>query len=169
MLRMALELAEDVAAVYMSSSDQIKRGYNQAFFNKLYITPQWDDDPGQTAIRVSRAEMTTPYAILLDKHLPNKVMNEVELIRQASTTAGSGPNEPLPDAGCSIFVKLAEGEGFEPSSEEAPKAAFKADSFWLCRATNRLLAPVLAPVLAKIYLRFAAQARDLDQRRRRGI
>ena len=124
MLRMALELAEDVAAVYMSSSEQIKRGYNQAFFNKLYITPQWDDDHEQTTVRVSRAELTKPYALLLDKRLPNKVLNEVELIRQASTTAGSGPNEPLPDAGCSIFVKLAEREGFEPSDEVSPVTRF---------------------------------------------
>jgi hypothetical protein len=29
----------------------------------------------------SLAEMTKPYALLLDKHLPNKVLNEVELIR----------------------------------------------------------------------------------------
>ncbi len=119
MLCTALELAEDVAAVYMSSSEQIKRGYNQALFNKLYITLQWDDDHEQIAVRVSRAELTKPYALLLDKHLPNKVLNQVELIRQASTTAGSGPNEPLPDAGCSIFVKLAEGEGFEPSSDQS--------------------------------------------------
>jgi hypothetical protein len=33
-----------VAAIYASSNEQIKRGYNQAFFNKLDITPPWDDD-----------------------------------------------------------------------------------------------------------------------------
>jgi hypothetical protein len=120
MLRMALELAGDVAAVYASSNEQIKRGYNQAFFKKLHITPQWDDDHEQTAVRVSRAELTKPYAVLLDRRLPSKVLNEVELIRQASPTARSGPNEPLPDAGCSIFFKLAERAGFEPAMEFDP-------------------------------------------------
>jgi site-specific DNA recombinase len=124
MLRMALELAEDVAAVYTSSSDQIKRSYNQAFFKKLYIKPQWDDDPSQTAVRVSRAELTKPYAVLLDKHLPSKVLTEVELIRQASPNAEDGPNEPSSDAGCSIFVKLAEGERFELSVRQSGAQRF---------------------------------------------
>jgi hypothetical protein len=33
-LRMALELAGDVAQVYAQANEQTKRGYNQAFFKK---------------------------------------------------------------------------------------------------------------------------------------
>jgi hypothetical protein len=65
MLRMALELAEDVAVVYAQADEQTKRRYNQAFFRKLYITPEWDEDHGQTVVRITRAELSEPYAALL--------------------------------------------------------------------------------------------------------
>ena len=55
MLRMALELAEDVAEVYAQADEQTKRGYNQAFFRKLYVTPEWDDGHGRRPYR-SRAQ-----------------------------------------------------------------------------------------------------------------
>lgn len=116
-LRMALELAANVAQVYRTANEQTKRGYNQAFFKKLYITPERDEEHRQTVVRVTGAELTEPYALLLAKDLVADVMSEVELIRAMPTNTGSGPNEPLPDAAVSIFVKLAEGGGFEPPSE----------------------------------------------------
>jgi site-specific DNA recombinase len=120
MLRMALELAEDVAAVYATADEQTKRGYNQAFFTKLLVRPEWDDEQEQTIVMVARAELTEPYQELLAEDLVATITNEVELIRQGTAKAESGPSiEPL-SGGCSIFVKLAEGEGFEPSDQGLP-------------------------------------------------
>jgi site-specific DNA recombinase len=118
-LRMALELAQDVAQVYTSANDQTKRGYNQAFFQKLYVSPEWDEDQGQTIVQIARAELTEPYAVLLDPELVADITTEVQLIRAATTNAEDGPYEPSSAAACSIFVKLAEGEGFEPSSGQS--------------------------------------------------
>jgi hypothetical protein len=64
-LRMALELAEQVAAVYQAGAEALKRGYNQAFFRKLFVLPEWDDE-GQMVVKITRAELTEPYALLLD-------------------------------------------------------------------------------------------------------
>jgi site-specific DNA recombinase len=123
-LRMALELAGDVAEVYALADEQTKRGYNQAFFKKLLITPEWDAEQGRTVVRVTGAELTEPYAAVLADDLVPEVMREVELIRSEAAEAEGGPNEPPSDASCSIFFKLAEGEGFEPSSEENPLKRF---------------------------------------------
>jgi hypothetical protein len=30
--------------VYASADEQTKRGCSQAFFTKLFVTPEWDDD-----------------------------------------------------------------------------------------------------------------------------
>jgi hypothetical protein len=128
MLRMALELAEDVAAVYVASDEQTERGLNQAFFAELYITPEWDEGQKQTVVTITQAELTEPYAVLLADDLVSATMNEVKLIRAAATNAESGPCERLSHAPISIFFKLAEGEGFEPSSEENPLKRFSKPS-----------------------------------------
>jgi site-specific DNA recombinase len=113
-LRMALEVAGDVAAVYQAGDDDLKRGYNQAFFEKLYVTPDWDYEQGQTVVRITGAELTEPYAVLLADDLVDGVLAEAEAIVNASNSSEDGPEGPS-SAGCSYFVKLAEGEGFEPS------------------------------------------------------
>lgn len=121
-LRIALDLAEDVAPLYVKAPDQQKRGYNQAFFTKLYALPEWDEDQGQTVVRVSGAELTEPYAVLLADGLAEGVMAEVETMtkeaahKEKASESQSGSPKPSQDA-ISYFVKLAEGEGFEPSSE----------------------------------------------------
>jgi site-specific DNA recombinase len=114
MLRMALELAEDVAQVYAVADDQTKRSYNQAFFKKLLITAEWDEDQ-QLDVQVSGAELTEPYKALLAKNLVSETLNEVELIRAMPSKAESDPCGPLSDAVISNFVKMAEGERFELS------------------------------------------------------
>jgi ABC-type transporter Mla subunit MlaD len=53
MLRVALELAEDVAAVYAQADEQTKRGYNQAFFKKLRVAPEWDEERGEMVARIT--------------------------------------------------------------------------------------------------------------------
>jgi site-specific DNA recombinase len=141
-LRMALELAEDVAEVYATADEPLKRGYNQAFFTKLLIAPEWDDSSGQTVVLVAGAELTKPYRELLAKGLVANITNEVELIRRATASTEDGSDGPPSVAGCSIFVKLAglegqpsntlegssideeaEREGFEPSNEVNPRYA----------------------------------------------
>jgi site-specific DNA recombinase len=119
-LRMALELAEDVAQVYRIASEQTKRGYNQAFFIGLFVMAEWDEEQGQTVVRIVRAELTEPYAALLAQPLVADVMREVKLIRAAGLKSEDGPIEPSSDAAISIFVKLAERAGFEPAMEFNP-------------------------------------------------
>ena len=118
-LRMALELAEDAAPVYAAAKEPIKRGYNQAFFKRLYIMPEWDEDQGQMAVRISSAELTEPYAVLLADDLAEGVLAEVQAItaQAAQRAPESRSGSPKPFGASSYFEQLAEGEGFEPSSE----------------------------------------------------
>jgi site-specific DNA recombinase len=119
MLRIALELAGDVAEVYREAPESVKRGYNQAFFKRLWIKPDWDED-GELIVRVVDAELTEPYAVLLADELVPSVLAEAEAICKASIDGEGGPAGP-PRADISIFLKLAEGVGFEPTGRpEAP-------------------------------------------------
>jgi hypothetical protein len=95
MLRMALELAEDVAAVYAVADEQLKRACNQAFFVKLYVTPEWDERESETMVRVIRAELTEPYALLLDENLVAEAAQGARLIQMAAQNAENGSGEPL--------------------------------------------------------------------------
>jgi site-specific DNA recombinase len=124
MLRMALELAEDVAEVYAQADEQTKRGYNQAFFRKLYVMPEYDEDHKPTGVQITSAELTEPYVALLAQDFVRTATNEVDLIRKGATTAESGPYEPLSDAAISIRLKLAEGGGFEPPRRGLPAWRF---------------------------------------------
>ena len=126
-LRLALELAEDVASIYQSGSEQLKRAYNQAFFTKLYVLPEWDEAQGQTVATITRAELTEPYALLLADNLAEDVLAEAETIKARATKRApeSQTDSPEPFAtGCSYFVKMAEREGFEPSNEVSPVTRF---------------------------------------------
>jgi site-specific DNA recombinase len=111
-LRMALELAEDVAQLYAEAADATKRSLNQAFFKRLVVMPEWDDETGKS-VRITGAELTEPYAALLADGLVEGVMAEVEALLAARASAGqSGPPKPFA-ADSSYFVKLAEGGRFE--------------------------------------------------------
>jgi site-specific DNA recombinase len=114
LLRMALELAEDVAAVYRDADEATKRGLNQAFFKKLYVMPEWDEAAGKTVARVVGAELTEPYAVLLADDLAAGVLAEAEAIRDHAAQAKDGPEGPPSIAGCSNFAVLAGEPGFEP-------------------------------------------------------
>ena len=118
-LRMALELAEDVAAVYASADEATKRGYNQAFFQKIYVMPEWDYEDRRTIATVTGADLTEPYAALLASNLTAGVLAETAAL--TSGNSEDGPEEPSSaGAGVSYFVKMAEGEGFEPSMDSRP-------------------------------------------------
>jgi site-specific DNA recombinase len=126
-LRLALELAENVAAVYQGGDQQLKRGYNQAFFTKLYVMPERDEDAGQMVVRITGAELTEPYAVLLAEDLAENVLAEAEAIkaRAAKRAPESQGGSPKPfAAGCSYFVKMAERGGFEPPNEVSPVTRF---------------------------------------------
>ncbi len=122
-LKMALELAEDAALVYASANDTTKRGYNQAFFTKLFITAEWDEGSGQNLACVSADELTEPYAVLLDRRLVAKLKQATREL-QASQNPEGGLSRPPSDAAVSIFVNMAEREGFEPSNEVSPVTRF---------------------------------------------
>lgn len=104
---MALELTGDVAEVYAAADERTKRDYNQAFFTKLYITPEWDESQGQIIVRVARAELTEPYAALRPRSLCQQVTKGAKLVRSNAHNRGSGLIEPLPAAAFSIYLKLA--------------------------------------------------------------
>jgi site-specific DNA recombinase len=127
-IELALELAEDVQAVYRAADEQTRRGYNQAFFKKLYITAEWNEDQAETFAQVSGAELTPPYALLLVEDLFERAEAEARAIRANSKTttrnrAGSG-FESLPEAlhpgPVSIYEQMAERAGFEPAMEFNP-------------------------------------------------
>jgi hypothetical protein len=40
----ALELAEDIAAIYELADERTRRGYNQAFFTRIKIKADWDHE-----------------------------------------------------------------------------------------------------------------------------
>ena len=127
-LRIALELAEDAAAVYKAATEAVKRGYNQAFFTKLYVLPEWDETQGELVVRITGAELTEPYAILLADDLSESVHAEAETIKaQAAKRAPesrSGSPKPFAFATCANFVNMAERGGFEPPNEVSPVTRF---------------------------------------------
>jgi site-specific DNA recombinase len=91
-LEAALELVEDVQAVYLGATQQTRRGYNQAFFKKLYVLAEWDD--GATRAWVSGVELTEPYALLLTDGLFERTEAEAEAIAAGQQNrAGSAPDE----------------------------------------------------------------------------
>ncbi len=114
---MALELTEDVASVYAAADEQTKRSLNQAFFSRIYVMPDWDED-GEKAARVDRAELTAPYAELLAAGLVDGVLAEAEAIRQGSERAEDASDEEAPSA-VSIFLQMVETPGIEPGSAVA--------------------------------------------------
>ena len=118
-LRMALELAPNVAAVYEEGDADLKRGYNQAFFGKLYVTPEWDEAQGQRVVRISGAELTEPYAVLLADDLAEGVIAEAEAITRGAESSEDDPGGSS-STGVSYFVKMAERAGFEPAMELTP-------------------------------------------------
>jgi site-specific DNA recombinase len=112
-LRMALELATDVAGVYRAGGDDLRRGYNQAFFRRLYVMPDWDNQEGEKAVRIARAELTEPYAVLLADDLAEGVIAEAEAFCQQAESREDDPGGSS-SAGVSYFVKMAGGPGLEP-------------------------------------------------------
>jgi hypothetical protein len=53
------------AGVYERSDERTKRGYNQAFCERIKIKARWDDEAKQTSVEVVGVELTDPFAVLL--------------------------------------------------------------------------------------------------------
>jgi site-specific DNA recombinase len=148
-LTMALELAEDVAQVYRDADEQTKRAYNQAFFKKLFVIPEWDEEGCCTVVRIASAELTEPYALLLRGHFAEDVVAEAEAItaqaaQDAKKASGSHESSLKPFANDVSYYELlaniegkpskqlessysayeTEREGFEPSNEVSPVTRF---------------------------------------------
>jgi site-specific DNA recombinase len=102
-LKMALELAEDVAATYAKADEQTKRGFNQAFFTRLYVIPEPNARAGSATAQIDGAELTEPYAVLLADDLASGIRAEITAIRQK---AKDGPNGPPQFASSSNFEHL---------------------------------------------------------------
>jgi site-specific DNA recombinase len=99
-LRMALELAGNVAEVYRKGPKALKRGYNQAFFESLVISPVEDDETGEEFIEVVDAELTKPYATVLAEDFASQA-----LASAAEIQGSSGKKEDDPK-GVAFFRSL---------------------------------------------------------------
>jgi hypothetical protein len=98
-----------VQAVYLAADEQTKRGYNQAFFRKLLITAERDDAPAGNSVRVSGAELTPPYALLLAEGLFQEAEAEAQAIRAGTQNrAGSAERSASP---VSIYEQMAGRSG----------------------------------------------------------
>lgn len=80
------------------------------------MVAEWDEDSGQTIAHVSHDELTEPFAVLLDRRLVAQARKATKQLQAAKDAEGDPSGSPS-DLAVSIFVKMAEGEGFEPSSE----------------------------------------------------
>jgi site-specific DNA recombinase len=113
-VKMALELAGDVAAVYRAADEQTRRRLNQAFFKKLLVVPEWDD--GERAARIERAELSEPFATLLADGLAAGVLAEAKALTAEAQTAQNRLVEPTerPRQAVSYFDRMVPLPGFEP-------------------------------------------------------
>jgi hypothetical protein len=125
-------------AVYRAADEQTKRGYNQAFFKKLYIIAEWDEDQAETSAHVSGAELTPPYALLLVDDLFEQAEAEARAIAADSPTQNRARSttDALSTGPVSIYEHMAEREGFEPSNGVNPRYAISS------RAHSTALAPL---------------------------
>jgi site-specific DNA recombinase len=125
-LELALDLAEDVQAIYRAAEPQTKRGYNQAFFMKLLITAEWDDDQAETSAEISGVELTEPYALLLTESLFEQAEAEARAIKAGTPTRNRTGNavDERSVGPVSIYEQMAERGGFEPPNEVSPVTRF---------------------------------------------
>jgi DNA invertase Pin-like site-specific DNA recombinase len=109
-LETALELLEHCDRLYVGAPDNVRRSFNQAFFEALYI-----DENG-----VQRAEMRPPFAQLKDKVIG--LLDEDDVDDDIDSSNGRSGNLPKtkknPSSGGtrgSNETLLAERRGFEPA------------------------------------------------------
>ena len=126
-LKMALELAEDVARVYAEGPPVLKRGYNQAFYKHLWVWPE-DDDRGSRIKARIESELTEPFALVLSETFEADALAAAEAIEAMAQNATDAPEEAsvaVTAPGVSIFEAMAEGVGFEPTRPLARPNGFQ--------------------------------------------
>jgi site-specific DNA recombinase len=124
-IEIALELTEDVQRVYREANVQVKRGYNQAFFKKLYFMGEWDDELGEMIAWVSGVELSEPYALLLAEGLIGQVEQAAKAIETDPATQNrAGSADERSPSPVSIYEHMAERGGFEPPNEVSPVTRF---------------------------------------------
>jgi site-specific DNA recombinase len=117
-LAMALDLLDDVQAVYLASEEATRRSYNLAFFKKLRIRVILDEETGRLTASVVGGTLTEPYSVLLREDLADGVEAETDLFDSNMKSEHAGATETsgrsLVASACSYFELLAGGEGLEP-------------------------------------------------------
>jgi site-specific DNA recombinase len=116
----ALELAEDIASVYLAADEQTRRSYNQAFFKHIWVTAYWDDGQHDPIVEVTGVELNEPFATLLAEDFLGRLEADLRNMRITRQKARKRPSGALSDPDFSIFFKLAERAGFEPAMEFNP-------------------------------------------------
>ncbi len=111
-----LDLTSDCYAVYQQAPDSVRRLFNQAFFEKIYITDQDE----------IRAVPTGAFALLLDTSTQTAARHRHDTRPRNAQT----PDRSSADEGLNL-MRWVELEGFEPSTSSMP---------WK-RATNCAIAP----------------------------
>ena len=103
-----------VLGILQASTRQPTTRPSAATTKPLYITAEWDDDHGQTAVSVSGSALTEPYALLLVDGLFEQA--EAETLQKASKPGPTTRNrargaKALSLAHVSIYEQMAEIQG----------------------------------------------------------
>jgi site-specific DNA recombinase len=91
MLRMALELADDIAEVYKTADPQLKRGFNQAFFKRIYVVGIREKESGGQTVQVVDSELTQPFKVLLAQDFTKQARGAVAGLNTPGKAEG-GPS-----------------------------------------------------------------------------
>ena len=110
-LERALDLAGDCGAAYQQAPDHIKRMFNQAFFEKIFVV-QIDESLAGVEIN---AKLKEPFDVLLGDEL-RMASHTAAPVRKSKRPAGknaNGPTSPLQVQGLSNALMVG-AEGLEP-------------------------------------------------------
>jgi site-specific DNA recombinase len=91
LLRMALELAENVGEVYRTAEPQLRRALNQALFKHVWITPVYGDDGRLSGAEVKRVGLTQPYEVLAAASFAKEAHSATAWISQGSGKKKGSP------------------------------------------------------------------------------
>ena len=94
-----------------------QRGYNQAFFKRLYILAEWDETQAKTRAWVDGVELSEPYALLLSQGLFDRAQAEAQALATGQQNRAGSATAEHSTGPVSIYEQMAEGEGFEPSRQ----------------------------------------------------
>ncbi len=136
-LEKALELVDDIRTVYLNADEQTRRAYNQAFFKKLRVRVERDEQNRQNVVSIASAELTEPFVTLLSEGLAEGIEAEVAALREAESPEELREqlSEALGSSWVSYYELMAEGAGFEP--------AVRLHGLWFSRPAHSTTLPPL--------------------------